>query len=73
MMSDAAGNRKPAMRIESMEEDERRYLELRAESELFCAQAAKHPRAVKAHYSLAELYLDRLYPNEAKAIRHTSF
>ena len=33
----------------------------RAEAELLLAQAATHPRAVKAHYNLAGYYLDRAY------------
>lgn len=37
------------------------YLERRAEDELVAAQQATHPGAVRAHYNLASLYLDRLY------------
>lgn len=37
------------------------YLERRAEEELEAAQAAAHPAAVRAHYTLASAYLERLY------------
>ena len=36
------------------------YYEQRAEAELELAQAANHPSVVKAHYTLANLYLDLL-------------
>lgn len=42
------------------------YLEDRAEAELALAQAADHPAAVRAHFLLAGLYLDRLHgPGDA--------
>jgi hypothetical protein len=41
--------------------DDRDYLSHRAEVELHMAQTATAPAAVKAHYQLAALYLDRLY------------
>jgi hypothetical protein len=41
--------------------DDAFYLERRAEDELNAAQEANHPAAVRAHYDLAGLYLDRLY------------
>ena len=44
-----------------MAEIDKDYLEERAEAELTLAQAAAHPAAVRAHYLLAGLYLDRLY------------
>lgn len=37
------------------------YLEDRAETELALAQQAAHPAAVRAHFLLAGLYLDRLH------------
>ncbi len=37
------------------------YLLERAEAELDLAQGATHERAVRAHYLLAGLYLDRVY------------
>lgn len=40
---------------------ESEYLERRAEEELEAAQAAAHPAAVRAHYTLASAYLERLY------------
>lgn len=47
--------------IELMAEDERSYFLERAEAELEQAQSATHPSAVRAHYYLANLYLDRVY------------
>jgi len=41
------------------------YLYQRAEEELEQAQKADHPAAVKAHYTLAGYYLDRVYGSEA--------
>jgi hypothetical protein len=40
------------------------YFESRAEAELEMAQRATHPAAVYAHYTLADLYLDRVYGDE---------
>ena len=37
------------------------YFQFRAEWELALAQRATHPAVVKAHYQLAELYLDRVH------------
>ena len=37
------------------------YLYARAETQLELAQKAAHPKVVKAHYLLANHYLDRLY------------
>jgi len=37
------------------------YFYYRAEEELEHAQKAAHPAAVKAHYTLAGFYLDRVY------------
>ena len=37
------------------------YWEDRAEAELALAQEAAHPAAVRAHFLLAGLYLDRLH------------
>lgn len=45
-----------------MRRDERDYLLARAEAGLECAQAATNEKAVRAHYVLAALYLDRAYP-----------
>jgi len=44
-----------------MSDNDRAYLEGRAEMELEMAQKAEHPSAVKAHYELAGLYLDKVY------------
>ena len=37
------------------------YFYQRAETELKMAQSATDPAAVKAHYELANMYLDRFY------------
>lgn len=37
------------------------YFMARAEAELDLAQRAEHPKAVEAHYLLAQFYLDRVY------------
>ena len=44
-----------------MSDDEKIYLEGRAEAELALAQRGEHPAAVRSHYILAGYYLDRLY------------
>jgi hypothetical protein len=44
-----------------MHHEDTEYLKSRAEAELELAQSARHPEAVKAHYQLAGLYLDRVY------------
>lgn len=42
--------------------DDRLYFERRAEDALRRAEEATDPGAVKAHYELLGLYLNRLYP-----------
>lgn len=49
-----------------MSRDDSDYLELRAETELELAQSATDPRAVQAHYELANAYLDRIYGEEER-------
>ncbi len=44
-----------------MVEKDKEYLEARAEAELKLAKDAEHPAAVRAHYLLADLYLDQLH------------
>lgn len=44
-----------------MTQDDTAYFLRRAEAELDSAQAAPHPAAVRAHYLLAGMYLDRVY------------
>jgi hypothetical protein len=51
-----------------MSSHEMSYLELRAESELELARRATHPAAVRAHYQLAEMYLDKLYGDDPNAV-----
>ena len=50
-----------------MAERDKDYLEQRAEAELALAQVAAHPAAVRAHYLLAGLYLDRLYSPQSES------
>lgn len=45
------------------------YYYRRAEAELEMAQAATIPAAVKAHYELANLYLERLTSSEHRGER----
>lgn len=44
-----------------MSNDDCAYFMARAEAELELAQRADHPKAVEAHYLLAQSYLDRVY------------
>jgi hypothetical protein len=44
-----------------MKSDDQSYYLRRAEAELDRAQRASHPAAVKAHYVIANHYLDRAY------------
>lgn len=44
-----------------MTEDDKSYYLERAETQLELAQSSTHPDAVRAHYTLAGLYLDRVY------------
>jgi hypothetical protein len=44
-----------------MSTDDRSYFEHRAEMELEMAQRAEHPEAVRAHYLMAGLYLDKIH------------
>ncbi|WP_177179169.1 MULTISPECIES: hypothetical protein [unclassified Sphingomonas] len=47
--------------------DDKEYYYKRAESELEMAQRTEVPEAVKAHYTLAGYYLDKVYNDEANA------
>jgi len=47
-----------------MHENDRDYLERRVNEELHLAQSGACPEAVKAHYQLLSLYLDKLYAVE---------
>ncbi|MDT9598642.1 hypothetical protein [Sphingosinicella rhizophila] len=42
-------------------QQDREYFEQRAESEIEMAQTARHEKAVRAHYEMAGLYLDRVH------------
>lgn len=46
-----------------MTKDDHAYFTRRAEAELDQAQRATCPHAVRAHYQLAEAYLERLKPD----------
>jgi hypothetical protein len=41
--------------------DDLSYFYARADAELILAQQATHPAACRAHYQLANYYLDRVY------------
>jgi hypothetical protein len=45
--------------------DDTTYFYARAETELELAQRATHPDAVRAHYIIANHYLDRCYGGDA--------
>ncbi len=47
--------------------DDTTYFYERAETELELAQRATHPLAVRAHYIIANHYLDRCYRGETDA------
>ena len=48
-------------------DDDKDYYYRRAEYELEMAQRTEVPEAVKAHYTLAGYYLDKVYNDEANA------
>ncbi|WBH15452.1 hypothetical protein [Sphingomonas radiodurans] len=48
-------------------EDDKEYFYKRAESELEMAQRTIVPEAVKAHYTLAGYYLDKVYTDQPAA------
>jgi hypothetical protein len=50
-----------------MSREDPAYYERRAEEQLELAQSSLIPSAVKAHYDLANLYLEKLEAAEAKA------
>lgn len=45
-----------------MRSSDRRYFRRRAEAEIRAAEGTENPDACRAHYQMAELYLDRVYP-----------
>lgn len=47
--------------------DDKEYFYRRAEAELQMAQSTEVPAAVKAHYTLAGFYLDRVYGGTEEA------
>ncbi|WP_019515757.1 hypothetical protein [Sphingomonas sp. Mn802worker] len=46
------------------DDDDREYYNRRAEAEIEAASATENPAACKAHYQMAELYLERAYSDE---------
>jgi hypothetical protein len=51
-----------------MNPETRRYYEHRVEEQLELAQQSNQPEVVKAHYRLADLYLDLLFPPERQGV-----
>ena len=49
-----------------MSDQDNLYFMQRAEAEIALAQRAEHPKAVVAHYHLAQSYLDLVYGNGSK-------
>ncbi|WP_085809067.1 hypothetical protein [Sphingomonas sp. TZW2008] len=47
--------------------DDKDYFYRRAELELEMAQRTEHPEAVKAHYTIASYYLDKVYNDTDEA------
>jgi len=47
--------------------NDREYFEKRAEAELELAQTAEHASVVRAHYTLAAYYLDRIHNPDGDA------
>lgn len=45
-------------------EDDKEYFYKRAENELEMAQRTESPAALKAHYTLAGYYLDKVYSDD---------
>lgn len=52
----------------AMLEDDSTYFTRRAEAELDQAQRATNPQVVRAHFMLAEAYLERLQPDARASI-----
>ena len=48
-------------------DDDRDYYNRRAEAEIEAASATENPAACKAHYQMAELYLEKAYSDDEPA------
>ncbi|NTS63584.1 hypothetical protein HRV97_00245 [Sphingomonas sp. HHU CXW] len=48
-------------------DDDREYFNRRAEAEIEAASATENPAACRAHYQMAELYLERAFSDEEDA------
>ncbi len=55
-----------------MDREDHDYLESRAEAEIKLAQEAEHPAAVRAHYLLAGLYLDKVHGDDERQAPDTA-
>ena len=49
------------------DDDDREYYNRRAEAEIEAASATENPAACRAHYQMAELYLERAFSDEEDA------
>jgi len=49
------------------DDDDREYFNRRAEAEIEAASATENPAACRAHYQMAELYLERAFSDEGDA------
>lgn len=49
------------------DDDDREYYNRRAEAEIEAASATENPAACRAHYQMAELYLERAYSDDDDA------
>lgn len=54
------------------DDDDREYYNRRAEAEIEAASATENPAACRAHYQMAELYLERAYSDEADTENETA-
>jgi hypothetical protein len=55
-----------ARRVHVLKKSDQRYFRRRAEAELQAASKTDNPAACKAHYQLAEAYLDKAFPVAAE-------
>lgn len=55
-----------ARRVTVLKKSDQRYFRQRAEAELKAASRTDNPAACKAHYELAEAYLDKVFPAVAE-------
>lgn len=53
-------------RLHVLKKSDQRYFRRRAEAELKAASRTDNPAACRAHYQLAEAYLDKVFPATAE-------